>query len=111
VTDPAGSHAYLSLARATALRLSQETDAGRYDYEACAYHCEQALRVAGLEPASDPRINPKAPAELHKALSSFLSIARNLLGSTAEHSLDAAHNAADGAWRRLQSEQCARVAS
>ena len=96
---------HLSLAIELCRLLSQAADVSAADYRAVAYHCRQTLRVAGLDAVvvnGPPGVTP--PRELHLRLESELARARHYLGGVADCAVDTAQIAAEGAWRRAQTE-------
>lgn len=96
---------HLSLAIELCRLLSQAADVSASDYRAVAHHCRQTLRVAGLDAVvvnGPPGITP--PRELHLRLESELARARHCLGLAATCAIETAQEAAEGAWRRAQTE-------
>ena len=105
MTDPGAAQRHLSLAIELCRLLSQAVDVSAADYRAVAYHCRQTLRVAGLVEiiVSGPAgVTP--PSELRLRLESELARARHCLGLAATCAIETAQEAAEGAWRRAQTE-------
>lgn len=96
---------HLSLAIELCRLLSQAADVSAADYRAVAYHCEQTLRVAGLAQIPVRGVpGDVSIADLNERLQTTLARARHYLGGVADCAVDTAQIAAEGAWRRAQTE-------